>query len=151
MAATRCLSFAPTEWVIHRVHCYAAGLWSNAFPAVSASFTDLDEVGFGVTYRADRGATVDRYSSHFAARQSKCRVGSLFGYELNARASGPRHLASGSWFEFYVVDRGTYGHVAQWHGVAYPYFGVLPIFDLGAYFKSCGGQYVAFFTVVIME
>jgi hypothetical protein len=53
--------------VVDGVHCDATGLWSNTLPAVAASFTDFDEVGFGVAYCADGGTTINRYAPHFTA------------------------------------------------------------------------------------
>jgi hypothetical protein len=50
VTATRRLTFATAKWVVDWVHCDATGLRSNTFPAVAASFTDLDEVSFGVSY-----------------------------------------------------------------------------------------------------
>jgi hypothetical protein len=55
------------KWVVDGVHCDATGLWSNTLPAVAASFTDFDEVGFGVAYCADGGTTINRYAPHFTA------------------------------------------------------------------------------------
>jgi hypothetical protein len=60
-------------------------------------------------------------------------------------------LASGSGFQFDVVDGGTHGHVAKRQGVPYPHFGVLSVLNFVPYFEPCGGKYVAFFAVVVVK
>jgi hypothetical protein len=60
-------------------------------------------------------------------------------------------LASGSGFQFDVVDGGTHGHVAKRQGVPYPHFGVLSVLNFVPYFEPCGGKYVPFFAVVVVK
>src|SRR4051812_27246934 len=44
VTATRTLTFTTTKWVVDRVHCYTAGLGTNALPAVTTGLTDFDEL-----------------------------------------------------------------------------------------------------------
>jgi hypothetical protein len=60
-------------------------------------------------------------------------------------------LASGSGLQFDVVDGGTHGQVAERQGVPCPDFSALSILKFVPYLKPSGGQYVAFFAVVVVK
>jgi hypothetical protein len=60
-------------------------------------------------------------------------------------------LASGAGFQLDVVEGGTYGQVAERQGVPCADFGVLSVLEFVSYFEPGGGEYVAFFAVVVVK
>lgn len=60
-------------------------------------------------------------------------------------------MASGAGFQLDVVEGGTYGQVAERQGVPCADFGVLSVLEFVSYFEPGGGEYVAFFAVVVVK
>src|SRR5690625_481921 len=67
--ATRGLALATTHRVIHRVHRHTTRLRTNAEPAASAGFSELDVHVLGIAGRSDRCHAVCRYQARLTRRK----------------------------------------------------------------------------------
>src|SRR5712691_235798 len=94
MTSARRFPFAATHRVSNGVHCHAAHVGANPFPAIAASLPDLNGTVLNVSHTTNGRLARHWHATDFARRQSDLRPTLLAGVQHGTRTSGTTQLGA---------------------------------------------------------
>ena len=102
------LTFTTTMRMVYWVHNSTTNARTNALPAITACFTNLNVAMLGIANFAYGCAAGNQNTTHFRRRHTKNSVVALFTHELNASASRTSNCSTATRLKLNSMDERTY-------------------------------------------